>query len=128
METLVKRKMNSQPVSQFINAVNRNFVRIKTLNNIYREDNEHKARVIWDDARSIKKGHLKSKGELEKRGARAIKNGEIGLVITSPPYINAQKYIRTTRLELLWLGLVKEDQLKDLDRQFVGTERITADE
>jgi len=128
VESLIKKKRNAQPVSQFINALNNNFIRIKAINKNQRENGEHKARVIWDDARAIKKGYLKGGGKIEKRGARPIRNGEIGLVITSPPYINAQKYIRTTRLELLWLDLVKENQLKDLDRRLIGTERVTPDE
>ena len=45
------------------------------------------------------------------------------LVITSPPYISAQKYVRSTRLEAYWLGYTKNQQL-DINRKTIGTERI----
>lgn len=51
-------------------------------------------------------------------------HANIDLIITSPPYINAQKYVRSTRLEAYWLGYTKNQQL-DIDRKTIGTERIT---
>lgn len=48
----------------------------------------------------------------------------IDLIITSPPYISAQKYVRSTRLEAYWLGFTKEKQL-DTSKRTIGSERIT---
>ncbi|PYO45011.1 MAG: hypothetical protein DMD33_00895 [Gemmatimonadetes bacterium] len=47
------------------------------------------------------------------------------LVLTSPPYANAQRYTRSLRLELFVLGFTKgsEDE-SALDRLQVGTERV----
>jgi len=48
---------------------------------------------------------------------------EIDAIITSPPYISAQKYMRSTRLEAYWLGYNKEEQL-EINKNTIGTERI----
>jgi DNA modification methylase len=42
-------------------------------------------------------------------------NGEVDLVITSPPYLQAQEYIRSTKLELYWLGY-NENLIKKLGK------------
>ena len=46
----------------------------------------------------------------------------VDIVITSPPYCGAQKYIRSFRLELLLLGYTT-DQIRALDRATLGAER-----
>jgi hypothetical protein len=53
-----------------------------------------------------------------------LDNEKVGLIITSPPYMSAQKYLRSTRLELFWLGLLKPEHLPRLDAAFVGTEKL----
>jgi len=127
--TLLRRKKWARPLTYFVRAVERNMKRIETLNSV---DELHykkvKAEIIWDDARELKRGRLTAKGKLDKSNAEPVENESIGLVITSPPYINAQKYIRTTKFELFWLGLVSEGELPDLDRAFVGTERVFSNE
>jgi hypothetical protein len=35
-------------------------------------------------------------------------DGFVDVLITSPPYLQAQEYIRTTKLELFWLGFTEE--------------------
>jgi len=52
----------------------------------------------------------------------------VDLVITSPPYINAQKYVRSTKLEIYWLELLDKEGLSELDRQLLGTERVKFEE
>ncbi|MBC7328265.1 hypothetical protein H5T87_09180 [bacterium] len=41
---------------------------------------------------------------------------EVDLLITSPPYLQAQEYIRSTKLELFWLGY-GEDYIKELTKK-----------
>ncbi|OCA97839.1 DNA methyltransferase [Clostridium beijerinckii] len=48
----------------------------------------------------------------------------IDLAITSPPYINAFDYVRTLRLENLWLQLSTEDELREKKKNYLGTESI----
>jgi hypothetical protein len=40
----------------------------------------------------------------------------VNILITSPPYLQAQEYIRTTKLDLFWLGF-KEDQIRNLSKK-----------
>lgn len=53
-----------------------------------------------------------------------LQNNSVDLVITSPPYIGSQKYIRSTRLENFWLNLADENTLIELDHKTIGTESI----
>lgn len=48
---------------------------------------------------------------------------KVDLVITSPPYISAQKYVRSTRLQAYWLGYDKERQLR-VNKSTIGTESV----
>jgi hypothetical protein len=65
--------------------------------------NNAKASVIGTDARQI---------NLEDRTVR--------LCVTSPAFINAQDYFRETKLEIFWLGLANQEELKNLTRQQIG--------
>lgn len=57
----------------------------------------------------------------------AYPEGTFDLALTSPPYLNAVDYPRTHQLEMYWLGLAS-GSLRDLKRQHVGTEVVTAAE
>lgn len=50
--------------------------------------------------------------------------GDIDLVITSPPYAGAQKYVRATSLSLGWLEQVKSKELKDIENLTLGREHL----
>ncbi|MGC9004191.1 MAG: hypothetical protein ACP5KZ_05755 [bacterium] len=41
---------------------------------------------------------------------------DVNILITSPPYLQAQEYIRSTKLELFWLGYREED-IKELSKK-----------
>ena len=47
---------------------------------------------------------------------------KIELIITSPPYINAQEYLRSTKLEYYWLGFGKSSDLCNLKKHTLGLE------
>lgn len=49
---------------------------------------------------------------------------DVDLVISSPPYISAQRYIRSTRLEAYWLDYDKNEQL-ETNKKSIGTERVS---
>ena len=50
------------------------------------------------------------------------------LVLTSPPYGAAQKYIRSTSLALGWTGLATATQLRQLEQSSIGREHLRRDE
>jgi hypothetical protein len=46
------------------------------------------------------------------------------LIITSPPYAGAQKYIRASSLSIGWLGLAPFDRLRELEKLNIGREHF----
>lgn len=76
-------------------------------------------RDVGFDARSLKSpkswgGFLSS----------PLESKSIDLIITSPPYAGAQKYIRASSLSLGWLGLAGSSGLKDLENKNIGREHL----
>lgn len=78
-----KRKI--QTFSVFKQEVQMNVQRMQNL--VSAETNNAKAQVIGSDAR---------KADLRRR---------VNMIVTSPPYLNAHQYFRSTRLEFHWLGM-----------------------
>ncbi|QOZ74545.1 hypothetical protein XH83_03175 [Bradyrhizobium sp. CCBAU 53351] len=54
---------------------------------------------------------------------KAIDRNSVDLIITSPPYIGAQKYIRASSFGIGWLGL-SEDSLRTIEDQNIGREHF----
>ena len=54
-----------------------------------------------------------------------IESNTINLVLTSPPYISAQKYARSLKLELFWTGLISPEEFAKIDSETIGTERVS---
>lgn len=77
------------------------------------------AKIISTDARSLSVG-IKRK--------TLLKDESIQLVITSPPYAGAQKYIRASSLNLGWTQLSKVEELVPLDKKNIGRENYTKSE
>ncbi|WP_418263662.1 DNA methyltransferase [Flavobacterium faecale] len=57
-----------------------------------------------------------------------LPNDSIQLIITSPPYAGAQKYIRSSSLNLGWTGLAKVSELSMLDKKNIGRDIYTKNE
>ncbi|RXJ61485.1 hypothetical protein CRV08_16160, partial [Halarcobacter ebronensis] len=53
-----------------------------------------------------------------------IPNDTLQMILTSPPYVSAQKYIRASSLSLQWLEL-HDDNLASLDKQSIGREHFS---
>jgi hypothetical protein len=47
------------------------------------------------------------------------------LIITSPPYAGAQKYVRSSSLSLGWLNMVPEAKLRNLEKLNIGREHLS---
>ena len=77
------------------------------------------SKCVGDDAR-----HLKVSGHWNNIQARELTEKSIDIIITSPPYAGAQKYIRATCLNIGWLGLSPTTELIELDRKNIGSERL----
>jgi DNA modification methylase len=97
-------------VGTFNTIVERNSMRMDSLRQMLR----HKPKIsIFDDARTL---HSDS-------GTKSI-----DLIITSPPYIGAQKYIRSSSLSLGWLDLAYEHELRPLEKLTIGREHLALPE
>lgn len=66
------------------------------------------------------------------RDARCLSDGDfsqgdetVQIVITSPPYSGAQKYIRSSGLSLGWLGICKSNELRVYEKQNIGREHYS---
>lgn len=56
-----------------------------------------------------------------------IEENSIQLILTSPPYVSAQKYIRASSLSLQWLEL-NNMTIPELDKQSIGREHFSKSE
>jgi hypothetical protein len=120
-----KRRFKAQTL--FRKTVVRNVGRMQELWNVLTyTKNRRTSRVVGGDARNLRYIPYVGKGQLNTSQATPLTDNSVGMVITSPPYINAQKYARSTKLELWWLGLIEGDTeaLARFDEQLIGTERI----
>lgn len=53
---------------------------------------------------------------------KLIENETIDLILTSPPYAGAQKYIRASSLNLRWLRIADNKEIRNLKNQNIGRE------
>jgi DNA modification methylase len=99
------------PIQYFEDSLDKNFERVKCLGK-HLSANKNFVKVFLGDAR-------KTSCILKKYGIN-----EVDLIVTSPPYINAQDYFRSYKLEIQWLGLATAEELKYLNKETIGTEHI----
>lgn len=59
---------------------------------------------------------------LEDADGSRLGAGTVGMIISSPPYAGAQKYVRASSLSLGWLGMVPASQLRALEELTIGRE------
>jgi hypothetical protein len=71
--------------------------------------------------------HVPRNISLGEDARTATLDSAVDLVISSPPYGSAQKYIRSSSLSLQWLGLASTG-LRDLERRTIGREHFNHNE
>lgn len=104
-------------VAEFARVCEANIERVQECNEVRR--NRKAAVEVGLDAR-----HLHSPSDWR----RPLGSGSVPLVLTSPPYGSAQKYVRASSLSLNWLGLARPEDLAGLERRSIGREHVRADE
>lgn len=110
----------------FNDVVVKNKAKLEMLSNsMESQSNTICAQIVWDDAKNLRKARLGERGLLNKKSVEMFPSKSVDIVLTSPPYLSAQKYIRTCKLELLWLGY-KAEEINELDKASIGTERVSA--
>lgn len=70
-----------------------------------------RARIISKDARQL-----------------GLEDNSVDMILTSPPYAGAQKYIRASWLNLYWLNRVKLEGIRELKTHNIGREDYRKDE
>lgn len=101
------------PIKYFERALDKNFERIKTISDLPNISNNSYVEVFQGDARET--STILNQNKID----------EVDFIITSPPYINAQDYFRSYKLEIWWLGLSTPQEVSQFNRESIGTERIS---
>lgn len=102
-------------IQRFIRIVEENYRRVAALNEML--PGGVNAHVSHSDARAILND---STGNGSR--TRRMRAASIDMIITSPPYVGAQKYIRASSLSLGWLGLCEAKALRELEDKTLGRE------
>ena len=100
---------NVNVYDKFESICKNNIDRLETLNGKIADGVT--SRIISNDARKLD-----------------IQDCSVDLIITSPPYAGAQKYIRASWLNLFWLSLVELNNIRDLKKENIGREDYRKDE
>jgi len=106
------RRVNVQSV--FAEILEANALRMTTLQEY---DQLPPARVICSDARYLAFEFVRSSPSVHR-----LPDSSVQLIITSPPYPGAQKYIRSSSLSLGWLRLCSSSQLRGYKGLVIGRE------
>lgn len=115
--SLMKKVIDTNVYETYKHICQKNILRLSSLNK--------KHHCHWDnykiltDARTLSIGQ----GEPNKTTPDSLLQNSVDLVITSPPYNSAQKYIRASSLGLGWLEFGDPDHLLYLNRLSIGTEK-----
>ena len=102
-----------EPIKYFEDIINKNMKALEMLFEKSTALNNNYVKVFQGDAR-------KTSSILKQNGIE-----KVDFIITSPPYINAQDYFRSYKLELWWLGLSTPAGVRFLNKQAIGTETIS---
>lgn len=113
---LAHRK-NINVMETFLQQAQLSIQRMSALENM--SPDEFEVHDVGLDAR-----HLKHPASWGSEAGAALEEGTIDLIITSPPYAGAQKYIRASSLSLGWLGMAGSGDLKSLENQSIGREHL----
>ena len=113
------RRLRRVRVSQIFDRITRtNIARLEKLQQT--STNSTSAEVVCSDARELVDQYSPN----GKRG-KPLADDSVQLIITSPPYPGAQKYIRSCSLSLGWLQLCPTTDLRAYKARTIGREEFT---
>ncbi len=78
------------------------------------------SRCVGNDARRLQRPNSRT-----RTSRLPLPRNSVGLVLTSPPYAGAQKYVRASGLSLGWLGMTNSKTLKQLENASIGREHFS---
>jgi DNA modification methylase len=88
---------------------------IKRMSRLYKLDNIGSASIVSKDARDLILDNPSLKDE-------KLASNSVDMIITSPPYAGAQKYVRSSSFSLGWLGYCENNTLRDHEVKNIGRE------
>lgn len=103
---------STSPLDEFIKICNANIARTNLANQT--NPKRKKAIIVSDDARNLAKTSFPASIPFNKNG--------VPLIVTSPPYGSAQKYVRASSISLNWLGFANPNELTNLEDRSIGRE------
>jgi len=112
----VRKLARVDVVAVFQRILQENFSRMCAFNDMISSRHIGRAQVHTSDARQLM--YLGDDSHIRQ----SIPSRSVDLVITSPPYAGAQKYIRASSLSLGWLELARNGDLRKFDERTVGRE------
>lgn len=118
MASIIKKVSNADDISPKPYVSNKIKKTIPSVSKLY-DDTINKFIDAIKQLQNIKMGNVEVMGDATHI---PLKDNSIDLAITSPPYINAFDYVRTMRLENLWLHLTTEHDLLSSKKKYIGTE------
>lgn len=125
VQLAVQRKRDADVVGLLEKTVWKNLARIEAWSNSLAFPVRNAIR--GGDARTLATSAYLGRGRVGPATNGTLAG--VDLVLTSPPYANAQRYTRSLRLELFVLGYTSDSrEERDLDRLQVGTERVPESE
>lgn len=117
VEKKLKELDSINVIAKFEDICKENISRFSLLEKVREtQDSNATGNVISDDARNL---------SLSIGSENNIPDNSVDLIITSPPYASAQKYIRSSGLNLGWLGFTETIELKHYDKLNIGRENYS---
>ena len=112
-ELRIKRLRKADVSEMFFVILEKNLKRVIKFNEMKKRKVE--ATVIHADFRS-------SETQANINAHRSVKDGRGDLIITSPPYAGAQKYMRASKLNIELLEMCPSWHLKEIEENIIGRE------
>jgi DNA modification methylase len=107
----LQRLRRQNVLADFLVVAESNIRRVEALHTLRQGDSN--ASLVSTDART-----------LVQAAGNPLAAESVDLILTSPPYVGAQKYIRSSSLSLGWLGLTGDQNLRGLEDQNIGREHF----
>lgn len=120
----VRLKENQYPKNHWLrDQTNRRLRRLRTINvvSVFSKRLDDNIRRLERLASWPHLGRNMGVG-CDARSLAHLGSESVDLVITSPPYLGAQKYVRASSLHLTWLGLCNASHLRALEDKNIGRE------
>lgn len=105
-------------LEKYKEIISRNSIRLKRIEHL--NNKTHRLNIISHDARHL----ITPSSSLSPSQTSTPKKNSVQLIITSPPYPGAQKYIRSCGLSLGWLNICGSGDLRNLKEKIIGREEV----